>query len=146
MGMSVTIVGRTTIDAPVTEVFSFMDDPENHVRVTPSLRSVEGIERIENGGKRAAFDYRILGLPFRGELRDTAYDPPNRMVHELSGAVSGRITETFESNGSTTEYEYRAEYDLHRFGPLGRLLKPLFLRYNRREVERVVRNLRERFE
>ena len=144
--MSVTIVGKTTIDAPVTEVFSFMDDPRNHALVTPSLRSVEGIERIGNGGKRAAFDYRILGIPFRGELRDTAYDPPNRMVHELSGAVSGRITESFESNGSTTEYEYRAEYDLHRFGPLGRLLKPLFVRYNRREIERVLRNLRERFE
>ncbi|WP_331235732.1 SRPBCC family protein [Natronorarus salvus] len=144
--MSVTMVGRTTIDAPVTEVFSFMDDPENHVRVTPSLRSVEGIERVENGGKRAAFDYRILGVPFRGELRDSAYDPPNRMVHDLSGTVSGRITETFESNGSVTEYEYRAEYDLHRFGPLGRLLRPLFVRYNRHELERLLTNVRSQFE
>jgi len=144
--MSVTIVGKATIDAPVTEVFSFMDDPRNHALVTPSLRSVEGIERIETGGKRASFDYRILGIPFRGELRDTAYDPPNRMVHELSGTVSGRITETFESNGSATEYEYRAEYDLHRFGPLGRLLKPLFVRYNRREVERLVTNVRRQFD
>ena len=56
---------------PVEEVFAFMDDPENHVTVTPSLAAVRNVERLDNGGKRPEHTFRMAGVSLDSELELT---------------------------------------------------------------------------
>jgi carbon monoxide dehydrogenase subunit G len=140
----VSVTGRVHVAAPPRAVFEFMNDPHNHVAITPSLASVGGIESLDNGGKRATFTYRILGLSVSGDLVERRHDPPERMVFDLQGQLTGEIDLQFAPDGDGTEVTYAAEYDLP-WGPLGRALAPLVRWYNKREVRRLLENLRDEF-
>ena len=43
------------VDAPVSEVFAYMDRPENQPEITPSLTRSEILEEREDGSKRVAY-------------------------------------------------------------------------------------------
>ena len=140
----VSVTGRTHVAAPPAAVFDFLDDPYNHVAITPSLARVDAIEPLDNGGKRAAFTYRILGLPVGGELHQRRHDPHDRMVFDLRGQLTGEIDLQLAPDGDGTRVTYAAEYDIP-WGPLGRLLAPLVRWYNKREVRQLLTNLRAEF-
>jgi carbon monoxide dehydrogenase subunit G len=137
----VSVTGRAHVRAPPQRVFDFLDDPHNHVAITPSLADVRAIESLDNGGKRATFTYRILGLSVDGDLVEQHHDPPERMVFDLQGQLTGEIDLRVEPDGDGTEVTYDARYDLP-WGPLGRVLAPLVRWYNEREVRRLLENLR----
>jgi hypothetical protein len=79
------------IDAPVEEVFAYMDLPENQTEITPSLSTVETVGRLPNGGTRASYTYRMVGIPFDGEVVATEYEPDERVVFEMTGNLEGTI-------------------------------------------------------
>ncbi|PSQ05642.1 hypothetical protein BRC92_02005 [Halobacteriales archaeon QS_4_69_31] len=68
---------------PVEGVFAFMDDPENHVTVTPSLAAVRNVGRLDNGGKRPEHTFRMAGVSLDGELELTF---ANVKAHPETGA------------------------------------------------------------
>jgi uncharacterized protein YndB with AHSA1/START domain len=69
-------VTRTVrIDAPVSDVFSYMDRPENQPEFTPSLTRSESLEELPNGGKRVAYTYTMAGVDLKGEIEAVAYEP-----------------------------------------------------------------------
>ncbi|MDS0222922.1 SRPBCC family protein [Haloarcula sp. S1AR25-5A] len=133
------------IDAPVETVFVFMDEPSNQAAVTPSLTRAERIERLPNGGNRAAYEYEMFGVRFTGEVGATTYEPPERIVYEMTGDLSGRIAWRFEPERGGTRLTYAADYEVP--GPLpGLLVAPLISWYNRREVRRLLENVAEAVE
>jgi carbon monoxide dehydrogenase subunit G len=140
----ISVTGRTHVDAPPTTVFDFLDSPYNHVAITPSLARVERIEPLENGGKRAIFTYRALGLSVSGELVQRRHEPGGRMIFDLLGQLPGEIDLQFVADGDGTEVTYAAEYEVP-WGPLGRLLTPVVEWYNKREVRQLLENLRAEF-
>jgi len=133
------------LDAPVETVFAFMDEPSNQAAVTPSLTRAERIERLPNSGNRAAYEYKMFGITFTGEVRATTYEPPERIVYEMCGDLTGRIAWRFEPERGGTRLTYAAEYEVP--GPLPEvLLAPLIGWYNRREVRRLLENVAEAVE
>lgn len=56
------------IDAPVDDVFDYMDRPENQPEITPSLARSEPIEELPNGGKRVAYTYTMAGVDLDGRI------------------------------------------------------------------------------
>ncbi|MFU1781432.1 SRPBCC family protein [Haloarcula japonica] len=130
------------LDAPVETVFAFMDEPSNQAAVTPSLSRAERIERLPNSGNRAAYEYRMFGVSFTGEVRATTYEPPERIVYEMRGDLTGRIAWRFEPERGGTRLTYAADYEVP--GPLPEFLfAPLIGWYNRREVRRLLENVVE---
>jgi carbon monoxide dehydrogenase subunit G len=133
------------LDAPIETVFTFMDEPSNQAAVTPSLTRAERIERLPNGGNRAAYEYTMFGVTFTGEVRATTYEQPERIVYEMNGDLAGRIAWRFEPERNGTRLTYAAEYEVP--GPLPEvLLAPLIGWYNRREVRRLLDNVAEAVE
>ncbi|MDT3435658.1 SRPBCC family protein [Haloarcula sp. 1CSR25-25] len=133
------------LDAPVETVFAFMDEPSNQAAVTPSLTRAERIERLPNSGNRAAYEYEMFGITFAGEVRASTYEPPERIVYEMTGDLTGRITWRFEPEGGGTRLTYAADYEVP--GPLPEfLLAPLIRWYNRREVRQLLDNVAEAVE
>jgi carbon monoxide dehydrogenase subunit G len=133
------------VEAPVEEVFSFMDDPENQTAVTPSLGSVEAVEALENGGKRVRYTYSMVAVPLDGTVEAVEYDPPNRIVWQLSGAIEGEIRQTYEAANGGTRATYAAEYRVP-VPVVDRVAAPLIRRYNEREVRRTLENLKAALE
>jgi carbon monoxide dehydrogenase subunit G len=132
------------VDAPVDEVFAFMDEPENQRRVTPAITDVRNVEALENGGKRLDFTYRLAGVPVDGSLRTPEYTEDERVVFEMSGALSGTITWTFEPDAGGTRVTYAAEYDLPGRA-LSTAARPVAKRYNERQLRLTLENLRAEF-
>jgi ligand-binding SRPBCC domain-containing protein len=146
----VTVARAIRIDAPVTDVFAFLDVPDNQVRVTPSLESVRDVERLPDGGKRLGYTYRVAGVPVSGVLETSTYDPPERIVFEfVEGLLTGRIEWTLEAVGDedapATRFVYRATYGF-RLPLVGAVAAPLVRRLQAREVETALRATKRRIE
>jgi uncharacterized membrane protein len=133
------------IDAPVADVFAYMDQPENQPEITPSLSHSETLEELPNGGKRVAYTYTMAGIDLDGEIRATEYDPETRVVWEMTGDLSGEIEWTFEADGDQTVVTYVGRYDIP-VPVLDAVVKPFVRRYNERELRTTLENLRTRVE
>jgi len=141
----VTVSRSIHIDAPVEDVFAYLDDPRNHAEVTPSLAEVRNVEALDNGGKRVEHTYKMAGVGLDGELVERTHEENKRMVFEMRGGLEGEIEiETVEDDGGT-ELRYSAEYELP-----GRVLSavatPFVRRYNERELRTTLENTRTRIE
>lgn len=133
------------IGAPVEEVFAHVDDPENHVEMTPSIAAITNVEPLENGGKRLDYTYEMVGVSLTGTMATPEYAENERIVFEMDGDLSGTLTWTFEAVDGATEVTYAAEYDLPG-GVLGKVAEPIAVRYNERELRTTLENLRDRIE
>lgn len=144
--MTQTDVTETTrIDAPVTVVFEYLDDPRNQPEFTPSLTRSEPVEELSNGGKRVAYTYSMAGIDLTGEITATKYEPESAIHWEMDGDITGEIKWAFEADGETTIFSYTAQYDIP-VPVLDSVVKPFAERYNERELTTALENLRTRIE
>ncbi|MEF8852074.1 MAG: SRPBCC family protein [Haloarculaceae archaeon] len=134
-----------TIDAPVPDVFAFMDDPENHVTVTPSIAAVENVERLPDGGKRLDYEFRMAGVSLSGELEEVERVEHERMLFEMRGQLSGEIELAFEAVDGATRLTYTGRYDLPG-RVLSRVARPFVRRYNERELATTLANVKTHVE
>jgi carbon monoxide dehydrogenase subunit G len=141
----VTVSESTHIDADPGSVFAYLDDPQGHVEVTPSLVDVENIEPLNGGGKRLDFTYSIAGVKLDGELVQTVHDPDARMTFELSGQLDGEIDIRIEADDGGSRVTYTGDYEIPG-KVLARVASPFVRRYNEREVETLLANLKTRLE
>ncbi len=141
----VSVSETVRVDVPVEDAFAFLDDPENHAEVTPSLAEVRNVEPLENGGKRVDHTYRMAGIGLDGALVETTHDEGELMIFEMDGDLEGEIRISFEPVGDGTEITYTASYELP-----GRVLstvaEPFVRRYNERELRTTLENVRDRLE
>ncbi len=141
----VEVAREVRIEAPVEDVFAYMDRPENQPEFTPSLSRSETVETLPNGGKRVAYTYSMAGVDLDGDLEATAYDPERRVVWEMSGDLTGEIEWGFEPDGDATVFSYTARYDIP-VPVLDVLVAPFVKRYNERELATALENLKTRLE
>lgn len=132
------------LPAPTSQVFQVMDTPANQTRLAPSLSESTLVERLPNGGSRTRYVYRILGLSFSGEVRATSYVLNERIVWSLSGDLHGTIRWYFESFNDRCRFTYAATYQVPGPSVLRPVTRPLIRRYNEREVQTLLDNLRAR--
>lgn len=134
-----------TIDASREAVFEYMDRPENHAEITPALSSVRTIERIENGGARASYVYRVGPISLTGEVRATTYEPPERIDFEMIGDLEGTIRWRFDDRDGWTRVRYAAAYGMPRLLSVPPL-SWLATWYNDRQLRGVLEALRREVE
>jgi uncharacterized membrane protein len=139
------VSATTTIDAPLSEVFAYMDRPENQVEITPSLTRSERLAELDNGGKRVAYTYTMAGVDLDGEIEAVEYEPESRIRWEMSGDLAGEITWAFAETDEGTRVTYASAYELP-VPVIDRLAEPFVERYNERELRTTLENLRTRLE
>jgi len=135
--------GSVIVPRPQKAVFEFMDVPENQGRISPRLSSVETVGTRDNGAKRATYTYRLFGLRFDGEVRGIEHEPPERGTFDMTGDIEGHIQWKFEPADEGTRVTYSTAYELGLPSVLTWLLGPVINRFNQRELERTLENLRE---
>lgn len=137
----VTVREHIDLSPPVDRVFDFMDAPAHQAWITPSLSDSTLLERLPNGGSRAHYVYRILGLSFSGEVRATDYVPNERIVWSMTGDLQGTLRWYFEPIDGGSRLTYAATYEVPGPSLLRPLARPLIRRYNEREIHALLRNL-----
>ncbi|MFB6295452.1 MAG: SRPBCC family protein [Halobacteriales archaeon] len=133
------------IDAPLEDVFAYMDRPENQPEITPSLTRSETIEELPNGGKRAAYTYEMAGVDLDGEIEAVAYEPESYVRWEMTGDLEGEIEWDFETVEDETRVTYATRYEIP-VPVVDRVVEPFAERYNERELRTTLENLRTRLE
>lgn len=133
------------IDAPVSRVFEYMDVPEHQVEITPSLTRSILVERLPNGGVHAEYTFKMAGLNFSGRVLAAEYRPNERITFEMVGDIEGEIRWTFEDRGDSTRFTYEADYEVPT-PVLKQVAEQFAHRYNQREAEATLQNLKDRIE
>lgn len=134
------------IDAPLSDVFAYMDDPHNQAEITPSLSDVRSVEDRGDDGKRLDYTYTMAGVSLDGTLETTTYEPESRVVFDMvEGPLSGELTWEFETTDDETRVTYSASYELPS-SVLEAVVRPFAERYNERELETALQNLKTRLE
>lgn len=133
------------VPAPPHAVFAFMNVPENHARITPAMTRSEEIGRMPDGGARAAFVYRIAGVPLRGTVEATGFVPDRHIAFAMEGDLAGTIRLDFEEEDGGTRVVYRAAYDLPG-SRLLRTIRPLVAAVNEQVLKTTLANLARAFE
>jgi carbon monoxide dehydrogenase subunit G len=123
----ITVEGSTTIQQPIARVFDYMNQPKNQVEITPSLSEVKNTERIENGGIRAGYTYKMAGMNFRGKVEAQEFYPKEKINFRMSGDIDGNIIWLFQDENGHTRFTYRAEYEIPN--PLLEKLARRFVEY-----------------
>ncbi len=141
----VTVSESIYIHASPATVFNYLDDPYNHVEVTPSLVEVRNVKRLDNGGKRADHTYRMAGVSLDGEIIEMIHEAPTRLNFELQGQLDAEIDIGLSPERSGTRVSYAATYELPG-RVLSRVAEPFVRRYNHRELRTALENLRDRLE
>lgn len=142
----VAVQEQIEISVPRDDVFAYMDAPAHQAEITPSLVRSELIERLPNGGSRAAYTYSFMGIAFEGEVRATTYEPPERIVFAMQGDLEGEIAWTFHAlSAAMTRVTYAATYDVP-VPVLKKAAEVVARRYNEREVRTLLANLKDRLE
>jgi uncharacterized protein YndB with AHSA1/START domain len=134
-----------TINAPVEEVFGYVEEPANVPEYWPSVMEVKDVEQLPNGGTKYGWVYKMAGVRFEGSSEAIEYIPNRRTVTENKGGVPGTVTWTYEPEDGGTQVIFEAQYTVNL--PLLRGLAESFVvKLNEQEAETVLANVKARME
>ncbi len=141
-----TVIERSvSIKAPIPKIFEYWNDPENLIDLWPSITEVKDVEKLENGGTRFKFTFKVAGISIQGTSEDTEIVENEYVVNETRGGIKSTMKVEFKSSGQETEVNIRNEYQIP-IPLLGKLAEAAILKQNEQEVEEVLNNLKIRME
>ena len=132
------------VNSSLERVFRYVSDPNNWPELWPSLVSVKDVKFLPNGGFSGTYQYKMIGMRFRGTGECTDYVPNQWMVINTKGGIHGRITLTFRAIEDKTRVTITIEYTVP-VPLLGRLTEYVILKMNEQEASLVLNNLQLRF-
>jgi uncharacterized protein YndB with AHSA1/START domain len=135
----------TTINAPVEEVFGYVEEPANVPEYWPSVIEVKDVEHLPNGGTKYGWVYKMAGVRFEGSSEAIEYTPNQRTVTENKGGVPGTVTWTYEPEDGGTKVTFEAEYKVN-LPLLRRLAESFLVKVNEQEAETVLANVKAKME
>jgi uncharacterized membrane protein len=141
----VSVQKTITVNAPVEQVYDYVTNPANMPEVWPSLVEIKDVAPLPDGGHQYRWVYKMAGMRFEGNGRNTDLTPPQRVVAINEGGIESKLDWTFAAaEGGTTvnlDVEYTVPLPL-----LGRLAEAIIVRQNEREMELLLANLKARLE
>ena len=133
------------IDAPVKEVFHYVEDPANIPEYWPSVVEVKDVEELPDGGYHMTAVYKMAGVRLDMESTCTEYVANRRTVYESEGGVSSTLTWTYEVEDSGTKVTIENDYTVNV--PVLRKLAESFLTsINENEADAILANVKAKME
>lgn len=139
------ISASTRVDAPPEAVFGLVNTPTESVRAGAS-QSFSNVRPLDNGGHEYEYVFRMVGVELSGTVRTTRHDAPRTLTLRYAGDIDGTVAFGFERlAGDATAFDAEARYEMP-----GRVVEavagPVVRRYNQRELEGFLANVRDRVE
>lgn len=135
---------QTWINAPPEAVFETLAKPDVWHLIIPSITERE-IEETREEGYRVSYTYKLTGVKINGTLETVAYEPPEQLVVAITGGMRGQFIFALESQGTGTRVSFEAEYEFTGT-VLDRVIRPFAVRYNTRQFDSLLANLKDLLE
>ncbi len=118
------------IEAPVEQVFAYINDPMHESEYMPGTDEVKDIQRLPDGRYTHTNVSKFLGLHLDFKDEQVEVIPNERIVEKMHGAgMDSTITFRFERLGDRkTRVSFVAESSLHA-GPLAKFGEAFMARY-----------------
>lgn len=139
-----TVNKSIAINAPVANVFAYLEDPMNHVEWVPSIMEVKDVTG-SGVGQHYRWTYKMSGVRLEGETRVIEHIRNERRVTQSKGGIVSTWTYTFEPQDDGTRLNLKVEYTIP-VPVLGKLAEKLVLKRNEREAELGLANIKDRME
>jgi uncharacterized membrane protein len=133
------------INAPVEEVFAFVENPSNLPDLWPSLERITHVERQPNGWYSANYVYRIAGMRFEGHTDLIEYVPNQRIITRSKAGVEGTLGWIFQSEGGGTRLTIEADYTAS-VPVVGKIAEALLVRQHEQEAKILLANIKAKLE
>lgn len=140
-----TIKKDITIEAPIDQVYKYVDDPMHLPEFWPSMVEVKDIETLPNGGHRFQWLYKMAGARFEGVSETLEHALNERIVDKTKGPLDSTFEWTFRREAGKTNVGLAVDYELPAT-LLGKLSEKFLHRLNEREAETMLVNLKDRLE
>ena len=133
-----------TINAPVEQVFAYLDDPMTNVEWLPGVMEIRDVTG-KGVGRHFGWTYKMAGLRFEGESTVTEHISNERLVVEAKGGIGSTWTWSFEAHDGGTKLNLVVEHTVP-VPVLGKLAEALVLRQNEREADLAMANIKAKME
>ena len=133
-----------TINAPVEQVFAYIEDPMNITEWLPSMMEVKDVAG-SGVGQHYRWTYKMAGVRLEGDTTVKENIPNELRVVETKKGVVSTWSYTFEPREGGTKLNLDIEYTIP-IPVLGKLADKLILRRNEREVDVVLANIKDKME
>ena len=133
-----------TVNAPVEQVFAYVENPMNQLEYLPSIVEVKDVTG-QGVGAHYRWTYKMTGLRFEGESMLNEYIPNERMVVETKGGIASTWSWTFTPEDGGTKVHLTVEYTIP-VPVLGKLGEALVLKQNEREAGQAMANIKAKRE
>ena len=102
------------ISAPVEKVFGVVTTPENWTKYVTSLTEVSNMsENIPQKGSTFVWEYKMMGVKFRGKGTVTENDQNKAFCLSMEGKFPIKETYDFSQEGNgTTRLAVKIQYDI----------------------------------
>ncbi len=135
---------EVTVEAPIEEVFRYINEPSNLPEFWPSLMEIKDVQSLPSGGYSARWVYKMLGMRFEGKGEYTKIVPNHWIVIETKGGIGSTMTWTFRSKEDMTRVTLTIEYKIP-IPLLGKLAEAIIVKMNDQEGDLMMAHLRTRF-
>jgi uncharacterized membrane protein len=140
-----TIERSIKIEAPVKQVWEYVDDPVHLLEIWPSMVEVKDVEALPEGGHRYHWLYKMAGMRFEGDSETIEFEPEKHFVQRNTGQIPSTFDWKFTPENGSTKIDLRTEYEIPQ-SLLGKLAEPFVLKLNEREADTFLANLKDRVE
>jgi len=132
------------INAPIEKVFGYVSEPSNLPEFWPSLIELKDVQPLPNGGYRARWEYKMLGLRLEGTAEYSQIVPNRLVAIETKGGIKSAISWTFRSWEDRTRVTLTIEYKVP-VPLLGKLAEAIIVKMNDQEGDMIMIHLQARF-
>jgi carbon monoxide dehydrogenase subunit G len=139
------ITKSISIDAPVEQVFEYINVPTNLPEIWPSMVEAKDVEKLPNGGNHFKWVYKMAGMKLEGTSKDTDYSPNQHVISKTEGGIDSTTTWKTEPEGTGTKVTFIAEYSVP-VPLLGKMAEKFIVKMNQKEAETLLANLKARME
>ncbi len=133
-----------TVKAPVTEVFSYLDEPMHLPEIWPSLFEVKDVETMPDGRHHFLWRYNMGGRSLAGETETLERIANERIVDRAKGEIESTFTWKLQGENGTTTIAFEADYTLPP--GLDEKLERYLMRHNELEAALLLESLKARLE
>jgi uncharacterized membrane protein len=143
-----TITRDIVVNAPQQQVCSFLVDPHNLAEIWPSIEEVKSVKKTRNNsGFKFNWLYKMAGVPFEGKCETIEYTPYERIVIKSTKGLDSTMTWSLkpvpgeQQTHVTLTFDYQSPASI-----LKQMEEAALAQENEREVDVMLRNLRNRLE
>lgn len=135
---------RIEIKAPVSKVYTYLDDPKNDPQWIANMSEVEDV--IGSGkGSHFKWTWNMAGFHLKGETTFVEDIPNQRIVVHSKGGIESTWSFDLQEQENMTVINLDVDYTIP-VPVLGKLAEKVLLKRNDRDTESALKNLKEKLE